>query len=164
MTVANAKLTDLENTCVRSLVALLDGEKGFSDVSTKDLARATGISTKSIRGVVGSLVKKGVFWVDDSCGIEVVYLQEQHWCFHPKWSAIATSTRPTTTIEIYVTPTGGFALTQSGTGKRWPTSALGPCDGFTTRGEAEQRKSDIETGRWQDTAKRIPVGFDLISE
>ena len=70
-----------------------------------------------------------------------------------------TTARPTTTIEIYVTPTGGFALTQSGTGKRWPLSSFGPCDGFATRAEAEQRKSDIETGRWQDTAKRIAVGF-----
>jgi len=70
---------------------------------------------------------------------------------------------PTTTIEIYVTPTGGFALTQSGKGKRWPTSSLGPFDGFTTRAEAEQRKSDIETGRWQDTSKRISVGFNPIN-
>ena len=68
--------------------------------------------------------------------------------------------KPTTTIDIYATTTGGFALRQSGTGKRWPLSSLGPCDGFATRAEAEQRKSDIETGRWQDTASRIPVGFD----
>ena len=71
-----------------------------------------------------------------------------------------TTARPTTTIEIYVTPTGGFALTQSGKGKRWPLSSFGPFGGFATRAEAEQRKSDIETGRWQDTAKRIAVGFD----
>lgn len=160
MTTAQAKLTDLENTCVSSLVALLTGEKGFSDVSTKDLAQAAEISTKSIRGVIGSLVKKGVLWVDDSCGVEIVYLQEQHWYFHPKWSAISTPTKPAATIEIYVTLRGGFALTQSGKGKRWPTSSFGPFDGFTTRAEAEQRKSDIETGRWQDTSKRIPVGFD----
>ena len=70
---------------------------------------------------------------------------------------------PTTTIEIYVTPTGGFALTQSGKGKRWPTSSFGPFDGFATRAEAEQRKSDIETGRWHDTSKRIPVGFSPIN-
>ena len=68
--------------------------------------------------------------------------------------------KPTTTIEIYVTPTGGFSLTQCGTGKRWPLSSFGPFGGFATRAEAEQRKSDIETGRWQDTSKRIAVGFD----
>lgn len=86
MTTAQVKLTDLETTCVTTLVALLVNEPGFSDVSTKDLAKATGIPTKSIRGVVGSLVKKGIFWVDDSCGVEIVYLQEQHWHFHPKWN------------------------------------------------------------------------------
>jgi len=64
------------------------------------------------------------------------------------------------TIEIYVTPMGRFALTQSRTGKRWPLVAFGPSDGFATRAEAEQRKSDIESGVWKDTSKRIPVGFD----
>ena len=72
-------------------------------------------------------------------------------------------TKPTTTIEIYATPAGGFALTQSGNGPRWPLSSFGPCDGFATREEAEQRKSDIETGRWQDASKRIAVGFSPIS-
>jgi hypothetical protein len=68
--------------------------------------------------------------------------------------------KPTATIEIYVTPTGGFSLTQSGKGKRWPLSSFGPFDGFATREEAEQRKSDIETGRWRDDASRIRVGFN----
>lgn len=72
-------------------------------------------------------------------------------------------TRPTTTIVIYVTPTGRYNLDQTGQGKRWPTAALGPCDGFATREEAEQRKSDIESGRWQDAAPRIPVGFDPLN-
>jgi len=64
------------------------------------------------------------------------------------------------TIEIYVTPLGRYALTQGRVGRRWPLHAFGPFDGFATRAEAEQRKSDIENGVWKDTSKRIHVGFD----
>lgn len=64
------------------------------------------------------------------------------------------------TIEIYVTPMGRFALTQGRVGKRWPLVAFGPSDGFATQAEAEQRKSDIESGVWKDTSKRIAVGFN----
>jgi hypothetical protein len=74
-----------------------------------------------------------------------------------------SQTQQPATIEIYENVMGRFSLTQSNKGKRWPLVAFGPSDGFATRAEAEQRKADIETGKWQDTSKRIPVGFDPIA-
>jgi len=82
-----ATLTELERSCINTLIPLLDNEPGYSDVSTRDLARATGIPMKIFRGVIGSLVKKDVLVVDDSCGVEIVYLQTSHWNLHPRWVA-----------------------------------------------------------------------------
>jgi hypothetical protein len=65
-------------------------------------------------------------------------------------------------IEIYQTPRGGWSLRNAGKGQRWPLSSFGPMDGFGTRKEAEQRKQDIITGKWQDTASRIPVGVKVL--
>ena len=80
-------LTELERSCIDTLIPLLDNEPGYSDVSTRDLAGAAGIPMKIFRGVIGSLVKKDILVVDESCGVEIVYLQISHWNLHPRWAA-----------------------------------------------------------------------------
>ena len=81
-------LTKLEATVLESLISSLYAEPGFSDVDAHDLARHTKISTRSIRGVLSSLIKKGYITIDDSCGngiYQLIYLNENKWYLHPEW-------------------------------------------------------------------------------
>lgn len=86
----NLNLTQLEETILTELIDNLYAEPGFSDVSPQDLSENTGISIKSIRGVLASLVKKDIIWIgDNDCkGIDfckIVYLEESHYNLHPEW-------------------------------------------------------------------------------
>ncbi len=58
-------LTDLEKKVLTALADCMYAEWGYSDAGATDLAEATGISMKSIRGVIGSLSKKGLVEVED---------------------------------------------------------------------------------------------------
>ncbi len=58
-------LTDLEKKVLTALVGCMYAEWGYSDAGATDLAEATSIPMKSIRGVIGSLSKKGLVGVDD---------------------------------------------------------------------------------------------------
>jgi len=87
----NLNLTKLEETILSVLIDHLYAEPGFSDVSPQDLSENTGISMKSIRGVLASLVKKDIIWIgDNDCqGIDfmmIVYLEESHYNLHPEWN------------------------------------------------------------------------------
>ena len=83
----NEKFTDLETQVIESLVSQLYAEPGFSDVDAKDISRdITTLPTKIIRGVLGSLVKKGVITVDtNDSGYDIIYLNQSHWYLHPEW-------------------------------------------------------------------------------
>ena len=84
----NLKFTALETRVMESLIDGLYAEPGFSDVDAHDISRQTGISTKSIRGVLSSLVKKGIIFIDDSCGngeYELIYLNDGYHYLHPVW-------------------------------------------------------------------------------
>lgn len=84
----NLKFTALETRVMESLIDGLYAEPGFSDVDAHDISRQTGISTKSIRGVLSSLVKKGIITIDDSCGngvYELIYLNDGYHYLHPEW-------------------------------------------------------------------------------
>jgi hypothetical protein len=44
------------------------------------LSSELGISTKVLRGALGSLVKKGVVFVDESdSGYDIIYLNKSYW-------------------------------------------------------------------------------------
>lgn len=80
------QFTDLEKQVIESLVSQLYAEPGFSDVDAKDIARDINVDIKSVRGVLGSLVKKGVITVDtNDSGYDIIYLNQSHWYLHPEW-------------------------------------------------------------------------------
>ena len=86
------QFTDLEKQVIESLVSQLYAEPGFSDVDVHDISRdITTLPTKIIRGVLGSLVKKGVISIceTDTWGalkqFQIIYLNESHWYLHPEW-------------------------------------------------------------------------------
>ncbi len=84
------QFTQLEQTILDSLIGGLYAEPGFSDVDAKDLAEWTGIPTKQVRGVLSSLVKKGVVTLEetDTFGAPkwtLIYLNEKFWYLHPEW-------------------------------------------------------------------------------
>jgi len=86
------EFTQLEEQVLNALIENLYAEPGFSDVDANDLAEATGIPTKQVRGVLSSLIKKGVVTLDrtDNWGAEnyvIVYLNEAYWYLHPEWKS-----------------------------------------------------------------------------
>jgi transcription initiation factor IIE alpha subunit len=87
----NLSLTILEHTVLENLISNLYAEPGFSDVDAKDISRETGIPTKSIRGVLSSLVKKEIISLEetDTYGAPeqyvIIYLNPSHWYLHPEW-------------------------------------------------------------------------------
>ena len=81
------KLTDLETQVLEVLIDGLYAEPGFSDVDVHDIARAiTTLPTKIIRGVLGSLVKKGIITIDrNGSDYDIIYLNQDYWYMHPEW-------------------------------------------------------------------------------
>jgi hypothetical protein len=84
--------TELETQVLNALIDGLYAEPGFSDVDANDLSEWTGIPTKQVRGVLSSLIKKGVVTLDetDTFGAPkyvIVYLNESHWHLHPEWKS-----------------------------------------------------------------------------
>ena len=81
-------LTKMENQVMDSIISGLYAEPGFSDMGVQDMIVETGISKRSIGGVMGSLVKKGLIniWeVGASCPI--IYLSENYYYLHsPEWA------------------------------------------------------------------------------
>mgnify|MGYP003667851677 FL=1 len=62
----NAKVTNLENQVLMAVVDGMYAEWGFSDYSMNELTEDTNISPNVLRGVVGSLVKKGFLNIQDA--------------------------------------------------------------------------------------------------
>lgn len=89
----NLKLTELENKVLETLIDNLYAEPGFSDVDAHDISKWTGISTKSIRGALGSLVKKGIVTLDETQSFGapeqyvIIYLNSDYWYLHPEWKS-----------------------------------------------------------------------------
>jgi predicted transcriptional regulator len=87
----NLQLTDLENKVLEALINELYAEPGFSDVDAHDISKTTGVSTKSIRGALSSLVKKGIVTLmeTDTYGADkqyvLIYLNQNFWYLHPEW-------------------------------------------------------------------------------
>jgi hypothetical protein len=80
-------LTQLEAQVLKSLINNLYAEAGFSDVDAKDIANDIKVGIKSVRGALGSLVKKSIIGIEDNgAGYEIIYLNEAHYYLHPEWS------------------------------------------------------------------------------
>lgn len=76
-------LTELETQVLKSFINGLYAEAGFSDIDANDLSKWTGIPMKVIRGVIGSLIKKDIMWVEDNGEYVIIYLSMQFWYLHP---------------------------------------------------------------------------------
>lgn len=87
----NLNLTKLETQVLETLIDNLYAEPGFSDVDVKDISAETNISTKSIRGALGSLVKKGIVFLNETDNsfsdkqYTLIYLDQNFWYLHPQW-------------------------------------------------------------------------------
>ena len=80
MNISELNLTELESKTLTAFTDCLYAEPGFSDVDVSDLSEVTGISTKSIRGALGSLVKKGVVTVNpNDGGYDIIDLNVRYW-------------------------------------------------------------------------------------
>ena len=58
-------LTELEKKVLQAIADSMYAEWGYSDIGATDVAHATGIETKVLRGVISSLVKKNLLQIED---------------------------------------------------------------------------------------------------
>lgn len=58
------QVTKLESKVLKSLADEMYAEFGFSDVGPTEIESKTKIKMRSLRGVLGSLVKKGLIFID----------------------------------------------------------------------------------------------------
>ena len=80
MNISNLNLTELESKTLTAFIGGLYAEPGFSDVDVNDLSSELGISTKVLRGALGSLVKKDIVFVDENnSGYDIIYLNKPYW-------------------------------------------------------------------------------------
>ena len=87
-----SQIVDKENLTVlekQTLQAIIDGlyaEPGFSDIDVNDLVRPVGKSSRVLRGVLSSLIKKGYIYIDDpDAGYQLIYLSESKYYLHYEW-------------------------------------------------------------------------------
>ena len=91
MQIETLGLTPLETQALEALIDGLYAEPGFSDVDANDIAAVTGTPTKTLRGVLSSLVKRGIIAMvpTDTYGAPeqyvIIYLCEAYWGLHPVW-------------------------------------------------------------------------------
>ena len=84
--IKDLNLTQLESQVLGSLISQLYAEAGFSDVDAKDIAQHIKVDIKSVRGSLGSLVRKGIVGIDgNDSGYQIIYLNQDYWYLHPQW-------------------------------------------------------------------------------
>ena len=89
------KVTLKEKQVLESLAQNMYAELGFSDVGFPELRMDTGLSNNILRGVVSSLIKKGLIDIDDregSWGVDhrdvdthIIYLTTKSQGLVPHW-------------------------------------------------------------------------------
>lgn len=80
MNINELNLTELETKVLSTFIDCLYAEPGFSDVDANDISEILGISTKIIRGALGSLVKKGFVSLDENDSKYVIInLNTKYW-------------------------------------------------------------------------------------
>lgn len=80
------ELTVLEYSVLKELIDLLYAEPGFSDVDVTDIAEKSGLTINQVKGVVGSLTKKGIVCVGEEDFEGIIYLDTKYFYLHPDWS------------------------------------------------------------------------------
>ena len=84
--IKDLNLTQLESQVLGSLISQLYAEAGYSDVDAKDIAQHIKVDIKSVRGALGSLVRKGIVGIDSNdSGYQIIYLNQKYWTLHPQW-------------------------------------------------------------------------------
>jgi predicted transcriptional regulator len=84
--IKDLNLTQLEEQVLVSLISQLYAEEGYSDVDAKDIAQNIKVDIKSVRGSLGSLVRKGIVGIDgNDSGYQIIYLNQKYWTLHPQW-------------------------------------------------------------------------------
>lgn len=79
-------ITDLEKDVLFCLISELYAEPGFSDVGVSEIADKLEIAINKVKGVVGSLCKKKICFIDDDFE-NIVYLDRPFWNLHPVWKS-----------------------------------------------------------------------------
>jgi hypothetical protein len=96
------ELTELENkvlTCF--LNELKDYDFGFSDIICQNLVKPTQLKLSQIKGVIGSLTKKGLVFTDDmDTKHDLIFLAEKAYSLHSEWNEHATNH-----LQIKIIPT-----------------------------------------------------------
>ncbi len=84
-------LTELESKTLNAFIRGLYAEPGFSDVDVNDLSSILEIPTKVLRGVLGSLVKKGIVSIEENGGgYDIIYMREKYWYLvNEEWASEA---------------------------------------------------------------------------
>lgn len=84
-------LTELESLTLTAFIRGLYAEPGFSDVDVNDLSKELEIPTKVLRGVLGSLVKKGIVSIEENGGgYDIIYMREKYWYLvNEEWASEA---------------------------------------------------------------------------
>lgn len=102
------KFTQLESAFIESFISRLYAEEGFSDVDINDISEDLNESQKVLRGVLSSLVKKGVCHVEtNSSGFDIIYLDSDYYYLHPEWGKEDQELKSNLTIMKKIIP--GFA-------------------------------------------------------
>jgi len=82
-------LTELEKNILKSLLSKLDvNDLGYSDVDANDIANDINVNINSVKGSLGSLVKKNIVFVSD-LGSDIgsmIYLNDNFQYLHPDYT------------------------------------------------------------------------------
>ena len=79
------EVTKLEMQFLNALVKCLYAEAGFSDVDIKDISKEMKIRIPEAKGVMGSLVKKGLIEEPNSDFAGIIYLSYCAYNLHERW-------------------------------------------------------------------------------
>ena len=80
--------TAKETALLESFIEQLYAERYFSDVSPEDFVGIMGMDIHAVGGVLSSLEKKGVLFVDPDAApdFHIVYLSDDWHRIHPRWA------------------------------------------------------------------------------
>jgi hypothetical protein len=97
------ELTELENKVLTCFIDLLeDYDWGFSDIICFNLVKPTHLTLNQIKGVIGSLTKKGLVYTDDmDTKHDLIHLNEKAYQLHKQWNDPTKGN-----LEIRIIPKG----------------------------------------------------------
>jgi len=86
------KVTKLEKQVLEALAKGMYAELGYSDMGIAEVAQDTGLDRKVLRGVAGSLEKKGLISIDDRSSDGYKNQMDMHiWYLTPKTQGLVES-------------------------------------------------------------------------